>query len=62
MYFRKYKLQKAWLIKCLKGSVSEEPLTDNMANGTKHCWNLNNSRVAIFMSHCVGNCIEKNLF
>ena len=26
--------------------------TDNMVNGPKPCWNLNNSTFAIFIDHC----------
>ena len=37
MYFRNYGVQKTWLYKCLKGQVSEDPLTSNMVNGPKHC-------------------------
>ena len=42
MYFRNYWLRKTWLDECLKSFVSEDPLKDNMATGSKHCWNLNN--------------------
>ena len=37
MYFQNYILRKTWLEKCLKGAASEEPLTSNMVNGSKHC-------------------------
>ena len=33
MYYRNYKLQKTWLDRCLKGSVSEYRLTVSMLKG-----------------------------
>ena len=62
MYFRKYRLQKRWLHKCLKSRVSEDPLTDNMANGSKHWSNLNDSTFIIFINHCEKNYVVKSLF
>ena len=62
MYFRKYRLRKKWLDKCLKSRVSEDPYTDNKANGSKHCCNLNSSTFRIFINHCEGSCIGKSLF
>ena len=62
MVFRKYHLRKTWLDKCLKSRVSEDPSTDNMANGSKHCYNLNDSTFAIFINHCESSCIGKTLF
>ena len=41
MYFQKYRLRKILLDKCLKSRVSKDPLTENAANGLKHCSNLN---------------------
>ena len=55
MYFRTYGLSKTWLDKCLKSPVSEDPLTGNMLNGWKHCFNLNDSALTIFFDHCDGN-------
>ena len=49
MYFRTYGLSKTWLDKCLKSPVSEDPLTGNMLNGWKHCFNLNDSALTIFL-------------
>ena len=37
MYLRKYLQRKIWIDKCLKSSVSEDPETDNTANGSKNC-------------------------
>ena len=62
MYFPKYRLRKTWLDKCLKSRVSEDPSTDNMANGSKHCCNLNDSTFTIIINHCETNCIGKGLF
>ena len=36
MYFRNYGLQKSWLDKRLKSTVSEDPSTSNLLNGHKH--------------------------
>ena len=52
MYFRNYRHRKTWLDKCVKSRVPEDRLTDNMANGSKHCWNLNESTFTIFINHC----------
>ena len=32
-----------------------DPLTSNMVNGPKHCWNLNQSNFTIFIDLCEGN-------
>ena len=40
----------------------EDPWTDNMANGLKHCCNLNDSMFTIFINHCGGNYVGKTLF
>ena len=55
MYFRNYGLPKTWLDKCLKSAVSDDPSTDNTANGLKHCFSLNDSTLTIFIGHCEGN-------
>ena len=51
MYSRKYWLGKVWLYKCLKGPVSKDPETENTANGSKHCCNLNAGAFVIFINH-----------
>ena len=38
-------LRQTWLDKCLKSRVLGDPFTDNMANGLKHCCNVNGSIV-----------------
>ena len=62
MYFRNYRLRKTSLDKCLTSRVSEDPLIDNMANGSKHCCNLNDSTFTIFINHCEGDYVAKSLF
>ena len=48
MYSWTYGLGKTWLKKCLESRVSDDPSTSDMANGPKHCWNLNDSTFTIF--------------
>ena len=55
MYFLNNRLRKKWLDQCLKSCFSEETLTDNMASGSKHCCNLNDSSFTIFIHQCEGN-------
>ena len=62
MYFRKYWLRKIRLDNCLKSSVSEDPQTDNKADGSKHCSSLNGSTFTISINHCEGSSIRKSLF
>ena len=51
MYFPNYQLRKTWLDQCLKSPISEDPSTDNMVIGPKHCCNLNDSTFTIFIDH-----------
>ena len=37
MYFRKHGLQKAWLDKCLKRPVADDPSRRNMVKGPEVC-------------------------
>ena len=62
MYLWQYRLRKTWLDKCLKSRVSDDPSTDNMANGSKHFCNLKDSTVTIFFNHCESNYVGKSLF
>ena len=55
MCFGHYGLRKTWLDIWLKSPVSEDSLTGNMVNGTKHCCNLNDSTVTLFSDHFEGN-------
>ena len=59
MYFRIYRIWKKCLGKSLKGPASEDPLTSNMVNGPKHCWNLNNSTFTVFIAHGESNSVRK---
>ena len=43
MYSRKYWLRKTYLDKCLKSRISEDPSTNNLENGSKHCCNRSDS-------------------
>ena len=47
-YLRNYRLQKTWLLKCIKGPVSEPPLAVKLLTGTKHCWNLTRAVLSYF--------------
>ena len=55
MYFRTYGLVKSWLDQYLKSPVSEDPLKSNKVRGPKHCSNLNDSTLGIFIDQCEGN-------
>ena len=62
MYFQKYRLRKTLLDQCLKSHVSQDPSTDNMANGWKDCCNLNESTFPIFINNYGGNYVAKSSF
>ena len=62
MYFPKYRLRKAWLDKWLKSSVSEHPETENMANCSKQCSNLNDSTFTKFVNTVKVVALEKVSF
>ena len=59
MYFAKCLLRKTWLVKCLTSRVSDHPSTDSMGDGSKHCFNLNDSISTIFINHWSGSYIRK---
>ena len=50
MYYGKSRHRKKWLEKCLKSRVSQDPQTNNMANGSKIFCNLNGSTFEIFIN------------
>ena len=54
------KLRNVKNVFSLKSPVSEGPLTSNMVNGLKHCWNLHDSTFIIFIDHCEENWIGKS--
>ena len=62
MSFGNYRLRKRWLDKCLTSHASEHPSTNNMANGSKHCCNMNDSNFTIFINHCGRNYVGKSSF
>ena len=62
MYFRNLGLRKMSSHKSLKGHVSQDFLKDNMANRLKHCSNLTNSTLPLFINPCKGKCIGETLF
>ena len=55
MYFQNSRVRKMWLDKCLKRPISDDPLTGNILNGPKQCFNLNNRLFTIFIYHSEGN-------
>ena len=62
MYFGKSRLRKIWLDKYPKSRLLDDLEKDNMANGWKHCYNLNESTFRMFIIYCECGCIEKSLF
>ena len=62
IYFRNYRLQKAWLLKCLKSPASEHLWWDNMLRYPKHYWNLHCSSFAIFFSQFETASVRKEFF
>ena len=61
MYFRNYGLPKTWLNQCVKSPVSEVPSKSNMVNAPKHCSNLKDSLLTIFIDHWEFNFLTKSL-
>ena len=59
--FPKLRTPKTWSDKCLKSPVSEDPLTSNMVNVPKHCWNLHNTTFIRLIDHCQVNWVGKSL-
>ena len=51
MYFRNYRLQKAWLLKWLTSPMSEQIWTVNILKRLKHCRNLHSNSLFIFFDH-----------
>ena len=62
MYLRNCRNRKTLLDKCDKNRVSRDHSTDNIASGSKHCRNLNESTFTIFINPCEDNYVGKNLF
>ena len=59
MYFRNYRLRKMSLEKCLKGAVSEHPLTVNMLQSPKDLKNMYGSSFIILFHHSLRNRVGK---
>ena len=55
MYFGNSVVQKTGIDKCLKSAVLQYPSTRNMLNRPKHCPNLNDSTITIFIDHSESN-------
>ena len=53
MYFRNYRLRK--------NGASECYFTNNMVNGHKHCWDLDDGTFNKFIDHCEHNSVGKSL-
>ena len=51
MYFRNFRLQKAWLPKCLRSLGSGHLWTVNTSKGSKDCLNLHGSNFVICFDH-----------
>ena len=59
MYFRKYWPRKTGLDKCLETPASEDLCRDDMTNGAKNWFNLNQSAFIILSDHFEGNWVAK---
>ena len=55
MHFQNYGLQKTWLDKCLRSPVSDNPLRENLVNGSNHCFDLNDKIFTRSIDHCERN-------
>ena len=55
MYLRNYGFRKTWLGKCLKTPISQDHLTGNVVNGSRHCFIRNDRPITIIIDQCEGN-------
>ena len=62
MYSRKHWLRKTYLDKCLKSRISEDPSTNNLENGSKHCCNMSDSSFIMLINRDKGNSLGKSHF
>ena len=60
MYLQNCGFQKTLLDKCWKSPDSEDQLTGNVVNGSKHYLNLNESTFTIFIDQWGGNWVGKS--
>ena len=61
MRFQNYGLWKTWLDNCLERPIWDDLSTENMVNGAKHCWNVNEMLITMFIDHCESNWVRKSL-
>ena len=59
--FLKLRTSKNMVKEMSKNSGFRLPSTSNMANGTKHCWNLKSNIFPIIIDHCESNWVGKSL-
>ena len=60
--FPNLRTPKTRLYKYIKGPVSEDLSTSNMAHVPKHCWNLHHRIFMIFLDPCQVNWLARGLF
>ena len=61
MYFRNYGLPKTWIDQFLKSPVLEDPSKSNKLNASKHCSNMKDTWLPIFINNWEGNCFTKSV-
>ena len=59
--FPKLRTTKSLVRSILKKPVPRDPSERNMANATKHCWNLHGTTFTIYIDRCEGNWLSKSL-
>ena len=61
MYFPNSALPKTWFDEYLKSSFSEDPSKNNIVNAPRHCSNLKEGPLTVFIYQWEGNCLKKSL-
>ena len=59
--FPKIRTPKTWSHKRLKSIFSDDPLTNNMVNVAKHCWNQHQCTFVLLIDHWKVNWVGKSL-
>ena len=59
--FPKLRTTKSLVRSILEKPVPRDPSERNMANATKHCWNLHGTTFTIYIDRCEGNWLSKSL-
>ena len=59
--FPKFRTLENGLDQCLKSLVSEHISKSKMVNGSKQCWNLNDSTFTIFIDQSQGNQLTESV-